>query len=300
VTVQALQEGDLPALYRAANATSLAEQNRLLLATKVRLGSLLAAAACGVFVGLSDPPDWVALVGVIAFLVAVGAELLLLFLRPERGWYEGRAASESVKTLAWRYAVCGQPFGKSEKDVDARFLARLREILTNLHDVSLQPGPEGGEQLPKVMRELRSEPLEERRNAYRIGRLEDQRDWYAHKSNWNDERARRFRILAVVLEMLGVVAGIMTVLGVVKVDVLGVIAAAIAGVAAWMQTKQYETLARAYSVANEELAALRSEWRVDRTEEEWARFVDEAEEAISREHTLWRASRGVAASWERK
>jgi len=28
-------------------------------------------------------------------------------------------------------------------------------------------------------------------------------------------------------------------------------------------------------------------------EDEWATFVNESEEAISREHTLWRASRGV-------
>jgi hypothetical protein len=56
----------------------------------------------------------------------------------------------------------------------------------------------------------------------------------------------------------------------------------------------------AYSLTSQELAAVRSDWDADRTEEEWAEFVDEAEEAISRKHTLWRASRGVEARWEAK
>jgi hypothetical protein len=92
----------------------------------------------------------------------------------------------------------------------------------------------------------------------------------------------------------------MTVIGAVRADLLGIVAAAIAVVAAWMQTKQHETLGRAYSVTAQELAAVRTDWEADRNEDEWAAFVDEAEEAISREHTLWRASRGVEARWDRR
>ena len=50
-------------------------------------------------------------------------------------------------------------------------------------------------------------------------------------------------------------------------------------------------LATAYAVAHHELGLIAS--RIDEiaAEADWARFVDESEEAISREHTLWRASR---------
>lgn len=297
---QRLPDEDMPALYRAADVTSLTGQQNFLGAMKVRLAALLIAALCGVFVGLMKPPDWVALAGVTAFVAAIVAELYLLFTKPERGWYEGRAAAESVKTLAWRYAVGGRPFGLSEIDVDERFLDRLNEILTDLHDVSLQAGPEGGEQLTPAMRDLRAKPLADRRDAYRVGRIEDQRDWYRGKAQWNDERARTLRIVALVLEGAGIVAGILTVIGAVTADLLGIVAAAIAVVAAWMQTKQHETLARAYSVTTQELASVRSDWEADRSADEWAEFVDEAEEAISKEHTLWRASRGVEARWEKK
>jgi len=85
-----------------------------------------------VFVGQVGPPDWVALVAVAAFVWAVIVELYLFIVRPERIWYEGRAAAESVKTMAWRYGVGGAPFGLGEKGVDELFLGRLREILTDL------------------------------------------------------------------------------------------------------------------------------------------------------------------------
>jgi len=166
--------------------------------------------------------------------------------------------------------------------------------------VTLAAGPEAGEQITPGMRAHRAADFRRRKEPYRAGRIEDQRDWYARKARWNDQRARGLRITALVLEFIGILAGILTITGLVKVDLLGIVAAAIAAVAAWLQTKQHETLARAYSVTAQELAAVRSDWEADRTEQEWAEFVDEAEEAISREHTLWRASRGVEARWERR
>jgi hypothetical protein len=101
------------------------------------------------------------------------------------------------------------------------------------------------------------------------------------------------RLAAIVLEGGGLLAGVLTAVGWVKVDLLGFFAAATATLAAWLQTKQHETLGRAYAITSQELAVVHSDWKGDRTEEDWAQFVDKAEEAISREHTLWRASRGV-------
>ena len=44
-------------------------------------------------------------------------------------------------------------------------------------------------------------------------------------------------------------------------------------------------------MTSQELAAISGQVDWAATEAEWAHFVDQAEEAISREHTLWRASR---------
>jgi hypothetical protein len=59
----------------------------------------------------------------------------------------------------------------------------------------------------------------------------------------------------------------------------------------WLQTKQHSNLIESYSVAAQELAAIKAQISPQDTEEAWARFVKEAEEAISREHILWKASR---------
>jgi hypothetical protein len=45
-------------------------------------------------------------------------------------------------------------------------------------------------------------------------------------------------------------------------------------------------------VTSQELAAVATAHELATDEKEWASFVAEAEGAISREHTLWRASRG--------
>jgi hypothetical protein len=67
-------------------------------------------------------------------------------------------------------------------------------------------------------------------------------------------------------------------------------------VTAWVQAKQYQNLATAYGVTSQELSSVASEVATLTDEALWARFVREAEQTISREHTLWRASRGVRPS----
>ena len=79
--------------------------------------------------------------------------------------------------------------------------------------------------------------------------------------------------------------------GVLRVDLLGLASAVVAGGAAWVQAKQHQTLATAYAVTSQELSTISGQVDWASTEQEWAHFVDQAEEAISREHTLWRASR---------
>ena len=59
------------------------------------------------------------------------------------------------------------------------------------------------------------------------------------------------------------------------------------------EAKQHPNLATAYGIASQELASIATELATLPGEERWAAFVGQAEEAISREHTLWRASRGL-------
>jgi hypothetical protein len=268
-------------------------QANMLRATRLELGFVMLGALGGTAASVW-PAGPGAMLSVLGFLGAVMASGYIARARPERDWYDGRAAAESCKTLAWRYAVGGRPFsliGADLRAIDEAFVRTLREVLAALPFATTEEGV--GAQITDDMRALRSAPLAARRQAYERGRIADQQDWYAARARFNDRRGRAWRQVVVALELGGLAAGIASISGVLTVDLMGIIAAAAAGGTAWLQLRQHEGLARAYSVATGELSAVRSLIRYQESEESWADFVDQSEEAISREHTLWRASRGV-------
>jgi hypothetical protein len=146
----------LPPLHDAASASSLAVQTRFLRATRLQLGCLVLAAAGGA-VGLADGLGEVgAVIGLAAFLAALCARGYLLLNRPARTWYEGRAAAESIKTLAWRYAVGGHPFVTSgpANEAAALFVTRCQEVLRDLTTLDL-----GGRSSAQITRD---DPLDTR------------------------------------------------------------------------------------------------------------------------------------------
>lgn len=284
---------DFPVLYATVDQMSLTAQNRALLAIKVRLGALLTATAGGLVGWTTHGVVVGAAVAFVAFLVAIGAELYTGVARPEERWYEGRAAAESVKTLTWRYAVAGETPSGEGGDIDAKFLDDIRDVLHDLNAIDVPASVLGAAQITEAMRSARSESFESRKELYRAGRIQDQFEWYSRKAAWNSERANRWLIASIGFELTGVVFAAMQAFGSFHLDFMGLLAAVAATITAWVQVKQHRNLATAYGVTAQELAAVASETDSLRDESKWAAFVGEAEEAISREHTLWRASRGL-------
>jgi len=141
------------------------------------------------------------------------------------------------------------------------------------------------------MRAMRSLPLESRKEAYATGRIQDQQRWYFNKARWNRQRSNRWNAILLAVEAAGAVGAVVKATTDVPIDVLPVAAAVVAGATAYLQTKQHDTLASAYTVAYLELASVADLVDAITDEVEWAGFVDEAENAISREHTMWRARR---------
>lgn len=285
-------EGSYPAFYESADAASLEGQRHYIRALRIRLAGLLVATVGGgivVSVGAVAVGGWVALVG---FLTAFLAEVWNAVEKPDRAWYEGRAAAESAKTLAWRYAVKGESFD-GDQDRDREFIDRINELLHDLKDVSLPSPATPNGQITTKMRELRQGPFEDRRAAYREGRIETQREWYTRKAEYNRAASRRWTLALFIFEGFGIAGGVLLIVGVLTIDAIGVFAALAATVTAWTQAKQFKTLATAYSVTAQELAGAKDDLDAVQSENGWAKIVGQAEEAISREHTLWRASRGV-------
>lgn len=289
-----LPESALPGLYHAADRASIAAQRRFLFASRLRLGLLVAAATAGA-VPSSEPSRTSDEVGgaatAIALLGAILVEFWLQSTRPERTWYDGRALAESAKTTAWRYAVGGAPFPAwlDAQSADRRLTDRLAALLQDAPASAI--GPAIGAAITTEMRALRGSDLEERRSVYLRERIDEQKSWYATKAHRNESSASRWRIALLVLESAGVLAAFGRATGRVQFDLAGIVAALGAAFVAWLSLKQHESLARAYSYAANELGIAASRLHNVRDEAEWSAEVDNAEEAISREHIMWRASR---------
>lgn len=291
-----LPDEALPALFQAADQASLRGQRYFVRASGLRLLLLVIAAVTAVatwHVGKARL-DIMTLVTATVFVATASVELYLLAEQPERAWYDGRALAESAKTLTWRYAVGGDPFPKgsdpaSEQEAARRFRQRLEGLLQDAPQTSIEAtvAPTISHQLQT----LRSSSFEERVRVYLAGRIDDQQHWYTSKAQSCRQRSHRWRVALLLAESCGVTAALLRGFEVFSFDLAGIIAAAVGSGAAWLAAKQYNSLARAYAFAANELALARARIEGVRDDHTWAAEVANAESAISREHTMWRASR---------
>jgi hypothetical protein len=269
--------------------------------TRLELGLLVLGALAG-FLSVEAGRNGPDLGGVLAALLFTGSLALRAYrmtVRPTSVWQDGRAAAESIKTLCWRYAAGSRTFPADLDDAraDELLVERLREILSGIRELAVvHPTGAPREQITPWMRQLRRAPLEERRRVYEQARIDDQQHWYAARAERNRREAHRWSLLVLGFEVLGVLAGVLKAFDLVDLnwstgDLVGVAAALGAAATAWAQTRQYSTLASAYRIAEEELSAIRTLVPHTRSDAEWEQFVDSTEAAISREHTMWRASR---------
>lgn len=292
-----LTDADLPDFFQAADAESLKGQTRYVRQTATQLIALALAAILGALpeTTFSNAIDWPAIGSALAFLVALAAMLHAQRRRDDRLWYDGRAAAESTKTLAWRYSVGGRPFSVSIDSDQAAlcFLEQLKSVAGIIRQVTVVPRAEPRGEITMGMDEIRGSNLGDRKHAYIQGRIKNQRDWYQRKAKATDEAAMWWGRGVIAAETVGGAAALLRAAGVFSVDLLGIASALGAGGVAWVQLRQYRNLSSAYSTACRELNNIVSRPISVLSEAEWADFVDESEEAISREHTLWTASRGV-------
>lgn len=289
-----IKMAEMPSLYRHADATAAAKQRTFLRITCTRLALMSGAAAAGAFAYSYRGIDLVSATAAAALAAAGTLELVLWQSRPEKTWYRARALAESVKTLAWRYAMRAEPF-QDETHADERFLQRLAAVRDEVKGIVavLAEGPP--ELITPWMREMRAAELAMRQQAYLRHRIDDQLSWYARKTAGNNSQAARWSVGLLVVNALGAAVAVLKSVGLVTVDILGVLGAVAAASVAWVQTRQYTSLAAAYATTHHELLAVRE--RVIRaTGTTWAREVSDAEDAISREHTMWQASRSDGAS----
>lgn len=294
-----MKYSDYPTLYQASDTASLKQQKYHIRAVKIEAYSVALAAISSGFFLINEMENQICSLMTAIFLgSALVARLLMKFKNWERDWFGTRAIAESIKTITWRYAMGVSPYRNdvSEKDLATKLTSEIDAILKTIPDIAASISPECvGKTIQSIsarMKEIRDLPIQERKNIYVTSRVSDQRDWYARKTAENKTKAD-FWICAILFsEFVGIGIAIYLISNQIPYfNPLGLVTTLTAIFCAWAQTKRYQELAQAYGLATTEIGKSESLSHGIQTDAELAKYVEETEDAISREHTMWTAKR---------
>jgi SMODS and SLOG-associating 2TM effector domain 3/SMODS and SLOG-associating 2TM effector domain 1 len=291
-SVAPVRRDDLPALYRAASAAAKHGQRSYVVLTGALLVLSVVAAICGALTIKHGSFDIAGLAALIALAGSAFVAFWLLENNPHKRWYDSRAAAETAKSLAWLYMAGGGDFAvgnRSESQVRQDLVERIVVLRRALEEAPL-PIPDSHE-ITSAMRQVRAASLSRRREIYLNGRILDQEGYYSQQGRLNDRLRRRWGLTMIGLQLAGVVAAFLKMLGKIDIDLAGIAVTLAVSVAAWTRTRMHDELAEAYKITAHDVVDLRAVLPEVRTERQWAEFVANAETAFSREHTMWLARR---------
>jgi hypothetical protein len=254
---QSFTDADLPALFRSADSLSSRGRIRRRNFFIVFLICDLGAAFCSAF---EDHPRGLSIAALVLLTVGLTGTIALLQESPEADWYRGRALAESVKTLSWRYMMCAEPYshGLPPGEADRKLIQELSALLS----------------------------------FYLNLRLKDQKRWYSRSADRAHKWLTRCRWTLVGIQLCLVLTAISTLPWPRQpFSAVGLMSALAASVIAWQHMNEFGGLAVAYNLTAHELAGQESLIGPVDTNKSLEDFVLNAERAISREHTLWRARR---------
>lgn len=214
-------------------------------------------------------------------------------------WFSGRAIAESVKTVTWRYIMHVGPFDGPDPQSRQVLVHRLREIRRSTcrsggRTRLLMYGAQDVDIVPPALDQYRRRGLEELKTLYVSARLKDQRSWYDSKARGNARASQMWFWMTLVIQVAGLVVVVVSlVTHRVSLGVVPPLMTVAAALLARTHAKRYDELAAAYDQAAYELGELAERSGEAITKEALGRLVEQVEDAISREHTMWCARRDV-------
>lgn len=288
---------DLPSLFQAADNASNEAQKRYLKLMGLDIVLIILPAILSV-VAFTNPNVKMFLLFLAAVFVGLSiiVTLVIRIAQFEKTWYDGRAVAESVKTLAWRYMMCAEPYTCeiSLGEVDCKFAVDLDAILKERKNLFSSLGGHYGTkpQISNKMRETRHLDTFNRKDIYIVDRIEDQRKWYSDKADFNKKSEGKWFIAMLIFQLLGLVSAILLLIFPKSpINFTGFFTTLVTSCLAWIQLKQFQELAQSYGIAVQELGLIAEQGHHIKNDQDLSTFVSDSENAISREHTLWIARR---------
>ena len=294
-----IEDRHLPNLFQSADQSSRLAQRLYLRLQKSHLGFLIVGSLAAAFAAIIPAVAVTWFHTALAIILVVGVILTWVThsRRDDKVWFDCRAIAESAKTAAWRYMMKAAPY---EVDGTAKnqFVSKLREIREARPSSSKNLAMSldaNAQSISAFMNDVRIKSFEGRKAFYLESRLRDQKGWYSTKANFNSSNESHWFWLTTGLQLLAAVLAIVEAAsGGVQIAVVPVLMTCAAAAVAWSQMKRHSELAQTYSLAAQELGEQEA-IALDITEEPlFVALVEQVEETISREHTMWCARRDTA------
>lgn len=287
-----MKNSEYPALFVAASEASKNSQNNVLSFYKANTALLIIAAILNlVSIENSD-------FAILCAVIFISSLLIYIYGRSQdfQGrWYKARALAESIKTASWRLMMNAEPFNDTEKQKNIeKFSNLLEELLMENKGISTQLCGDTSKmaQLTSKITEVMDMDFEVKRAIYLDERIKEQRDWYTDKSS-NNYKSSKFYFIALCI--IYAIAILLLLIRIAHPEVLylpvDVLAVSASGIIGWTQIKRFDELISSYSLTAYEIGIIEGRFLNVKDEEHLSRFVRDAENAFSREHTQWAARR---------
>lgn len=229
----------------------------------------------------------------VSYALLLFAGLVVLLTRslrkPEQDWYRCRALAESVKTITWRYVMHATPF-QNEQSAKSELRNQLHSIFEENKSTAekITSDWSGNDQITEAMNTIRNLNRDERLTYYNTNRIDEQRAWYTKKAGQNKSNAKFWVAVSVIAYVIALTMALTRIAlpnwQYWPIEPIIVLAASVIG---WMQIKKFNELTAAYTVAAHEIGLIKLRAEPSMNDEEFSEFVNDAEKAFSREHTLW-------------
>ncbi|MGL6117956.1 DUF4231 domain-containing protein [Plesiomonas sp.] len=284
-----------PDVYNITNKRSILAQKRFLRMVKIEYLILIFTA-----INSAIPYAGKHIIGLCLLIFLLAVFFVKRFYNFEKKWYKYRALTESIKTITWRFAMRAEPFISCSDLNDAKQFHNYIESVISGADYALKTkcvsNERDGEDAINDLRFIRNKDYECRRDFYVVNRIVDQRDWYAAKSVFNKNKAKKWAVCTVCFYIILIAISGWNALNpekvcIIPVDILTTVVASVIG---WNQTKKYQELSASYQLTAHEIGLIKERALYVSSDDDFVNFVRDAETAFSREHTQWLARRAAS------
>lgn len=280
-------DDDYPAIYNAADTTSITSQRSYFFCLLLYLISLISAS----YVSYMWPNELKeTYMSLALFVLSIGCLIWLGYKKYETDWYNSRAVAESVKTRTWRWIMRAEPYNDDQESIK-EFTTDLKEILNQNTEISKRLSTTNyapdNKLVSDKMLNIRQLSWDERLAIYRIGRIDNQAEWYSQKAKFNKCRATQFLIASVLLNVVAICMLIYRINHLQSNLPVSVIATLAGAFLTWVQAKKYGEQRDSYSLAAHEIYLMKGDISLVKNDEDLSTFVLNSEAAFSREHTQW-------------